>query len=136
MQAACTMEDVEALGVSPPASPEPRDPTEDGREQEQEQEQEQEREDEEVEAANTLLLAQRGWPYFSSMPSCLRELNLWHVPTEHGGVNNCLMYSYAVASGELHHRAQKTPCAKHSAATLALPLALTARSCVHLQRGS
>ena len=134
MQAACTVEDVEALGVSPPASPEPLIKAEDGSEQELEQEQG--HVDEEVEAASSLLLAQRGWPYFSSMPSCFRELDLWRVPTEHGGVNNCLMYSYSVASGELHHRAQKTACAKHSAPTPAVPPALTVRSCVHLQQGS
>ena len=74
---ACTMEDMEFLGVSPPATPEPIDRAEHGRDQEQELEQEQVGEGKKE--VSDMVNMQREWPYFTTMVACWRELNLERV---------------------------------------------------------
>lgn len=127
----CTMEDMEFLGVSPPATPEPIDRAEHGRDQEQELEQEQVGEGKKE--VSDMVNMQREWPYFTTMVACWRELNLERVRTEHGGLNNCLMYSYLVASGEMKREDQIYGCAYemqtlHYTCTLSLFARVCARS--------
>ena len=104
------------LGVSPPASPEPTvegDPRAPEAMQDAGSEEKQEAKAAEKRAAGIMVQVQREWPFFTSMESCTRELDLRRVKTEHGGVNNCLLYSFSVASEMIHHRAQQTRCASH-----------------------
>ena len=51
----------------------------------------------------------REFPYFTTLKNCLAELGKNKVKTEHGNVNNCLFYSYQVATGAIRQKDQKTP---------------------------
>ena len=110
MQGAATMDDIGMFGVSPPPSPKPSGPSEEDEHRESKEATQAATESKEV---TKMLQVQRDWPFFTTLESCTRELNLRWVKTEHGGKNNCLLYSYSVASGEMHHREQKTKCALH-----------------------
>jgi hypothetical protein len=133
MQPAQTMEDMNILGVSPPASPEPRDPSEEvSHERVHKRQKQQAVQADQGKPVGLLLQAQREWPFFTSLKSCLWECDLRWVTTTHGGVNNCLLYSYSVASGEMHHKEQNSRCALLRP-THTLWSALTANSCVRLQ---
>jgi hypothetical protein len=102
------MDDVKALGVSPPASPVPDGAKEVGPEQEQPA-----TKDTQPPTKSAMLTAQRDWPFFTSMAGCFQELDLQKVTIETGGVNNCLLYSYSVASGEMQQQEQRSRCAVH-----------------------
>ena len=104
MGPARTMDDVKALGVSPPASPVPGGAKEVGHEQEQLAT----KDTQPPPTKSAMLTAQRDWPYYTSMAGCFQELDLQKVSTETGGVNNCLLYSYSVASGEMQQQEQKS----------------------------
>ena len=49
----------------------------------------------------------RSCPWWDNLKSAYADLSLRKVPTLHGGVNNCLCFSYMVGSGELAQDKQK-----------------------------
>lgn len=108
-----TTEEMEAIGPSPPASPGP------GVEEEQSTAEKavvdlDQLEDPAPPAKKSVTHTQetkfrREFPYFTTLKTCLTELGKNKVKTEHGNVNNCLFYSYQVATGAIRQKDQKTP---------------------------
>ena len=61
--------------------------------------------------AGSIKDSQRNHPVFHSAAAAERECHLRTAKTEHANMNNCLMYSFLVASGKMGASEQKKECA-------------------------